>query len=109
MVDWTLPSKPVTLFFFKSAVGFSLNYYMSILWRGFGLCCALGCALIAVFLKNCYLTILDFSSSCLTQNNELKGSWSLYFNSFLSINLQSNKSHSFFHLVMSMIENRYLT
>nr|VFK05213.1 MAG: Transposase, Mutator family [Candidatus Kentron sp. H]VFK05602.1 MAG: Transposase, Mutator family [Candidatus Kentron sp. H]VFK08831.1 MAG: Transposase, Mutator family [Candidatus Kentron sp. H] len=27
MVDWTLPSKPVTLFFFKSGVGFSLNYY----------------------------------------------------------------------------------
>nr|VFJ92919.1 MAG: hypothetical protein BECKH772A_GA0070896_100501 [Candidatus Kentron sp. H]VFJ93756.1 MAG: hypothetical protein BECKH772B_GA0070898_100501 [Candidatus Kentron sp. H]VFK00641.1 MAG: hypothetical protein BECKH772C_GA0070978_100501 [Candidatus Kentron sp. H] len=66
--------------------------YMSVPWRGFGFCCALGYALIAVFLKNCYLTILDFSSSCLTQNNELKGSWSLYLNSFLSINLQSNKS-----------------
>nr|VFK03899.1 MAG: hypothetical protein BECKH772B_GA0070898_103883 [Candidatus Kentron sp. H] len=36
--------------------------YMSIPWRSFGLCCAL----IAVFLKNCYLTILDFSSSYTT-------------------------------------------
>nr|VFK03019.1 MAG: hypoxanthine phosphoribosyltransferase [Candidatus Kentron sp. H] len=66
--------------------------YMSIPWRDFGLCCALGYALIVVFLKNCYLTILDFSSSCLTQNNELKGSWSLYLNSFLSINLEFDKS-----------------
>nr|VFK08203.1 MAG: hypothetical protein BECKH772C_GA0070978_104952 [Candidatus Kentron sp. H] len=66
--------------------------YMSIPWRDFGLCYVLGYGPIVVFLNNCSLTILGFSSSCLTQNNELKGSWSLYFNSFLSINLQSDKS-----------------
>ena len=40
--------------------------YMSIPWKDFGLCYVLGYGPIVVFLNNCSLTILGFSSSYTT-------------------------------------------